>query len=176
MKAKIEVKKVTSLNSMDLSDLADATIATMNETLGFNVGTSNINSIERSKISFYWEGVLLVPERLLFVAKLDGVIAGSVQLVLPSPSNQTSAFSANIDNHFVAPWARGHGLSNLLMEHAEAEAKKHGISILKLSVRETREAAIKVFEKRGFVQWGKLPKYELDQGKIVAGKFYYKEL
>lgn len=176
MTAKIEVCKVDALNAMELSDLADATIATMNETLGFNVGSSNINPIERSKISFYWEGVILVPERLLFVAKLDGVIAGSAQLVLPSPSNQISSFSATIDNHFIAPWARGHGLSNLLLEHAEAEAKKHGISILKLSVRETRDAAIKVFEKRGFVLWGTLPKYELDQGRVVAGKFYYKEL
>lgn len=176
MKPKTEVIKVNQLNSMDLADLADATIATMNETLGFNLGNSNFNPIERAKISFYWEGVILVPERILFVAKLDGIIAGSVQLVLPAPSNQTSAFSASIDNHFVAPWARGHGLSNLLMEHVEAEAKKCGISILKISVRESREAAIKVFEKRGFVLWGTLPKYELDQGKIVAGKFYYKEL
>ena len=173
---KIKIEKVKKLNVIDLEDLCDATIATMQETTGFNIGTTSIDVVEREKILTYWAGVLLVPERILFVARLDGTIAGSLQLVKPAPSNQISSFSCSIDNHFVVPWARGQGISNLLLEHVEKEAKMLGYLVIKISVRETREAAIKVFEKREYIKWGTIPKYEIDQGKIVAGFYYYKEL
>lgn len=173
---KIEAMLVKSLNEMELEDLCDTTVETMRDTSGFNIGTQAIDPIEKAKLMSYWEGVLLVPERRLIIGRLDGTIAGSVQIIIPSPNNHTSQFACSIDNHFVAPWARGYGLSNLLLEHAEIEAKKLGISVVKLSVRETRPAAIAVFEKRDYIKWGVLPKYELDQGKIVAGYFYYKEI
>ncbi len=176
MQPKIRVEKLEKFNSMDIEDICDATIDTMKETSGFNIGTQSITPVQRSQIMAYWEGVLLVPERILFVGRLDGVIAGAAQLVKPSPNNQISLFACNIDNHFVAPWARGHGISNLLLDHIETEARLLGYSIIKLSVRETRQAAISVFEKRNYVRWGILPKYEVDKGEIVSGYFYYKEL
>ncbi len=172
----IEAQTTTSLNAMELEDLCDATIATMQDTSGFTIGTQSIDPVEKAKIMSYWEGVLLIPERILIVGRFDGTVAGSVQVIVPSANNHTSSFACSIDNHFVAPWARGYGLSNLLLERAEEEAKKLGLSVIKLSVRETRPAAINVFEKRGYIRWGVLPKYELDKGKIVAGYFYYKDI
>lgn len=172
----VKIEKVKKLNSVDLDDLCAATIATMQETQGFNIGATIISDIEKEKIISYWRGVLLISDRVLFIAKFDGAIVGSIQLLKPAPSNQTSAFSCTLDNHFVAPWARGYSLSNMLIERAEKEARLLGYSVIKLSVRETREAAIQVFEKRRYIKWGTMPKYELDNGKIVAGYFYYKEL
>lgn len=176
MTASIKVEKLTSLSSMDIEDLIDATVDTMKETLGFNIGTQNIGPLNRNKIANYWEGVLLVPERELFVGRLDGTVAGAAQLVKPAPSNATSKFACSLDNLFVAPWARGHGLSNLLLENVEKQATANKFEIIKVSVRETRESAIKLFERRGYKRWGVLPKYELDQGKVVSGYFYYKDL
>lgn len=176
LEAKISVEKLEKFNSMDLEDICDATIDTMKETVGFDIGTQKTKHYQRPNLISYWEGVLLVPERTLIVGRLDGVIAGAAQLVSASPSNQTSSFACLIDNHFVAPWARGHSMSNLLLDFAEEEAKKQNFSIVRLSVRETRKAAISVFEKRGYVRWGVLPEYEIDKGEIVAGYFYYKEL
>lgn len=172
----IKVFKAKTLNDMDMHDLCDATVDTMNETSGFNVGSQQIISEERSRIQSYWEGVLMVPERILFLGRFEGIVAGSIQLLTPSPSNQISPFAASIDNFFVAPWARGNGLSELLLQEAEKEAAMLGISVLKISVRQTRKAAIKVIEKRNYTQWGLLPKYELDKGEIVPGLFYYKEI
>lgn len=172
----IGVERATKLNDMDLNDLCDATIDTMRETLGFNIGTKTIKHMEKAQIQSYWEGALLVPEIELFVGRLEGTVAGSLQLIKPSVSNQTSAFCCRIKNHFVAPWARGHGLSTMLLQRAEEEAKMLGYSLIRLSVRETRQSAINAFEKNGYIRWGVLPKYELDQGKIVAGYFYYKEI
>jgi len=64
----------------------------------------------------------------------------------------------------------------MMLDLAEEEAKKYEFDHIKLSVRKTREAAIKVYEKRGYKKWGTLPKYEYDKGKIVPGYFYYKDL
>lgn len=165
-----------SFNSIDLEDISDASMETMKETLGFNIGTQTARMQSRESIVSYWEGVLLVPDRILVVGRVDGAIAGSLQILKPTNNNHISPFACSIDNNFVAPWARGLGLSNVMLELTEKEAKKHDYSLIKISVRETRLAAIKVFERRGYVKWGTLPKYELDQGKVVAGHFYYKEL
>lgn len=177
VKPTLSVEKVKKLNDLDIGDLADASLETMKETLGFNVGSySGSDHIEKESLIRYWEGALLVPEITLIIGRLDGTIAGSVQLILPSKSNKISNFSCSIEHHFNAPWARGYGLSNLMLDLAEEEARKQGFDHIKLSVRETRATAIKVYEKRGYVKWGTLPKYERDKGEIVAGYFYYKDL
>lgn len=173
---KLSVERIEKLNSMDLSDITDITVATMEETKGFNIGTQLTDYAKLASIQSYWEGVLLVPEIELFICRMDGVIAGTLQVLKPSHSNQTSHFACVINNFFIAPWARGFGLSEMLMDAAEQEAKMLGFSLIKVSVRETREAAIKVFERRGYIRWGILPKYELDGGRIVPGIFYYKEI
>lgn len=175
--ATLSVERQKAFNPLDLEDLCDASMETMKETMGFTLGKyTGESKINKDKMQRYWEGVMLVPELVLIIGRLDGTISGSLQIAKPSPSNISASFSCTIENHFVAPWARGYGLSNLMLDFAEQEAKKLGFTIIKLSVRETRERAIKVYEKRGYKRWGTLPKYEYDQGKIVKGYFYYKEL
>lgn len=173
----LSVEKITSFTPLDLEDLCDASVETMKETMGFTLGQyTGESKLNKDKMQRYWEGVVLVPELILIVGKLDGTISGSLQIVKPSLSNISSTFSCTIENHFVAPWARGYGLSNLMLDMAEKEAKKLGFDIIKLSVRETRDRAIQVYEKRGYKKWGVLPKYEIDNGKVVKGFFYYKQL
>ena len=75
------------------------------------------------KVRNYWKGVLLVPNRWLFLGRYKGLIAGSLQVVTFSSSNEASMFRVFIDKHFVATWARGHGLAKLLIEEAEKECK-----------------------------------------------------
>jgi GNAT superfamily N-acetyltransferase len=103
----------------DLTELVQATEDAIRDGIGFNWVVPPGKDI----LETYWKGVLVVPERVLFVARLDGTIAGSVQLVKPGPSKETSSFSASIEAHFVSPWARGHGLARLLLESAEREAR-----------------------------------------------------
>ena len=71
----------------------------------------------------YFRGVLLVPERELFVARLDGVIVGSAQLVRPPRNNEAQAFAATLMHSFIAPYARGHGLARLLTERRRGAAR-----------------------------------------------------
>ena len=166
------VERLTEFRHADLTELVQATEDAIRENIGFNW----VVPPGKDVLETYWKGVLVVPERVLFIARLEGTLAGSVQLLKPGPSKETSSFSASIEAHFVAPWARGHGLAKLLLEAVEREARAQGFSILKLSVRKTQEAAIQLYEENGYTHWGTLPYYEFESAQMIPGHFYYKNL
>lgn len=175
--AEIKVELLRSLNTMDLNDLCDAAESTLlDNALSFNIGMNRTRPSTRESLEAYWKGVLLVPERMLIIGRIDGVIAASVQLIKPAPDNQTSAFCGTIERHFVAPWARGHGLARALISEAERYAKEAGLSLLRLSVRSNLAAAIALYESFGYIRFGTLEKYEMVDGKMLAGHFYYKDI
>lgn len=168
----IKVEKITEFKHSDLDDLVQATEDAIRDGIGFNW----VLPPGREVLEQYWHGVLVVPERVLFGGRLDGTLAGSIQLIKPGPSKETSSFAATLDAHFVAPWARGHGLARALLQLAEREARTLGFSVLRLSVRETQEAAIKLYEEGGYKCWGVLPYFEIVNARMVAGRFYYRQL
>ena len=176
-KPTIVVEKLTAFKNSDLEDLCEATEKTIEAAgLGFSVGFNWLHTPPREKLESYWKGLLLVPERQVFIGRIDGVIAASVQLVKPAPSTKAQSFAANLREHFVAPWARGHGLAKLLLKAVEDECMNLNLKVLKLEVRATQEAAIALYESSGYKKWGELDKYELVEGKYIAGCFYYKDL
>jgi ribosomal protein S18 acetylase RimI-like enzyme len=124
----------------------------------------------------YWSGVVLVPERSLFVARLNGTICGAVQLVAPPKNNEAQAFAAQLTGNFLAPWSRGHGLARRMVEAVEEAARAGGFAILNLDVRATQEAAIGLYETMGFQRWGEHPAYARVDGKVITGFFYFKRL
>lgn len=174
----ISVGKITAFKGSDLEDLCDATEKTIDDagTGMFSVGFNWVEAPPREKLENYWKGLLLVPERTLFVGRIDGVIASSIQLIKPPPSNKAQSFAATMREHFVAPWARGHGLAKLLVKAVEDECANLKLKVLKLEVRANRTAAISLYESLGFKKWGELDKYEMVNGNYVAGYFYYKDL
>jgi ribosomal protein S18 acetylase RimI-like enzyme len=165
-------ERLTEFRHADLTELVQATEDAVREGIGFNWMLPPGKDV----LETYWKGVLVVPERVLFVGRLDGTLAGSVQLLKPGPSKETTAFLASVEAHFVAPWARGHGLAKLLLEAAEREARTQGFSVIRLSVRDTQEHAITLYEDSGYHCWGTLPTYELVNAKMIPGRFYYKNL
>jgi ribosomal protein S18 acetylase RimI-like enzyme len=119
---------------------------------------------------------LLVPEREFFVARLDGEVVGSAQLVRPARNNEAQAFSAQLAHAFIAPYARGFGLARLLVRRVEERAAAMGIRVLNLDVRATQEQAITLFEGLGYTRWGSHPAYARVSGQTVAGHFYFRVL
>jgi len=166
------VETVESLKSGDLNDLCDATEAAIVDGGGFGW----VRPPSRDVMERYWKGVLAIPLRTLFVGRLDGVIVGSVQLVDPPPNNEAQAFAATIASAFVAPWARGHGLAQSLVMAAEAEARERGFAVIQLDVRDTQEAAIRLYENHGYQRWGTNPFYALVDGKMISGHYFCKIL
>lgn len=169
---KLSVEQKSELKTSELAELCQATEDAIRDGIGFNWMAPPM----RETLESYWKGVLMVPSRTLFTAKLDNVIAGSIQLVRPSKAKETSAFAAAIEAHFIAPWARGHGLAKQLLDAAERQAAKDGFSVINLSVRETQERALNVYREHGYVEWGRMPYYEYVNAGMVSGHHFYKKL
>lgn len=168
----VSVEQLEELEGSDLGDLCDATETAILDGGGFGWLTPP----PRDVLERYWQGVLLVPERELFVGRLDGTIGGSAQLVRPARNNEAQSFAATITTNFVAPWARGHGMAKLLTEAVERAARRHGFHVLHLDVRETQDAAIQLYESLGYNRWGTNPSYAKVRGKMIAGYYYFKQL
>ena len=166
------VERVTDFKDDDLEALCEATDAAIIEGGGFGW----VNPPGRQALERYYRGVLLVPERELFVARQDGVAVGSAQLVRPPRNNEAQAFSAQLMHSFIAPYARGQGLAKLLTTRVEEGARALGYHILNLDVRETQTAAIRMYESLGYIRWGTHPAYARVQGATVKGMFFYKVL
>ena len=170
--AEISVGRIETLKGADLHDLCDAA----DDAIKAGGGFGWLEPPPRDVMERYWKGVLVVPERILFVCRLDGVICGSAQLVKPPRNNEAQAHAANLTTSFVAPWARGHGLARRLTLAVEEEARASGFRILNLDVRETQDAAITLYESLGYKRWGTHPFYALVKGRPLAGYFYAKSL
>lgn len=168
----MSVELFAKLSKRDLNELIDAAEAAITD--GSGLGWATVPP--RATLERYWKGVLVVPSRQLFVAHFEKVIAGSVQLVEPPSQREMWGFAAGLDMHFVAPWARGHGLARNLVEAAEAEARERGYKVLNLNVAESQKRAIEHYERLGFARWGAHPKYALVGGKMIKGFYYTKDL
>lgn len=168
----VRVEECTEFTDIRLEELCQATADAIRDGIGFNW----LQSPSTDVLEKYWQGVLLVPERNLFIGYLDHTVAGAIQLIRPGPTKQTTSFCASIQAHFVAPWARGHGLAKDLLKAAERLAILSGFQILRLDVRATQQRAINLYESQGYQRWGTLEKYEHVGGLMIPGHFYWKDL
>jgi ribosomal protein S18 acetylase RimI-like enzyme len=166
----VSVERVTSLSPSDLNDLCDAT----DEAITAGGGFGWVKLPAREIMERYWQGVMTMPARMLFVARLDGTICGTAQIVMPPRNNEAQSFAVNLTTNFIAPWARGHGLARLLLEEVEKAARAAGFSVINLDVRETQDAAIRLYESMGYVQFGAHPFYARVDGCVIRGRYYYK--
>ncbi|TPW15525.1 MAG: hypothetical protein FD127_736 [Acidimicrobiaceae bacterium] len=87
------------------------------------------------------------PGSVLFVARLDGVIVGSLTLVLYRIPTGVKAW---IEDVVVDADARGNGIGELLNLAALDEARKHRVKGVSLTSRPSREAANRLYQRIGF--------------------------
>ncbi|NKC32348.1 GNAT family N-acetyltransferase [Falsiroseomonas selenitidurans] len=166
------VELITAISPHDLAELCEATNAAIIDGGGFGW----VQSQDRAALARHFRGVLLVPDRTLFIARLDGIVVGSAQLVRPPRNNEAQAFAAQVTHAYIAPYARGFGLARQLIRRVEEHAAGIGLRVLNLDVRETQESAIALFEGLGYIRWGTHPAYARVDGRTVAGHFYHKLL
>jgi ribosomal protein S18 acetylase RimI-like enzyme len=168
----VAIERVEDLGEDDMAALCEAADAAILEGGGFGW----VRAPGPLVLESYFRGVMLVPERQLFVARLGGSVVGSAQLARPSRNNEAQAFAATLVASFIAPYARGHGLARLLTERIEEAARALGYRVLNLDVRETQTAAISLYESMGYVCWGEHPAYARVSGRTLRGMYYYKPL
>ena len=80
-------------------------------------------------------------------------------LVLAYAGVMTVLDEGQFTNVAVHPDHRRRGLGNALLSAALEEAKKRGLALLSLEVRESNVAAIALYEKHGFTVAGKRPDF-----------------
>lgn len=166
------VEHITKFSTADLNDLCDATDAAIQGGGGFGW----LELPARETLERFWQGALVMPARILLVARLDGVICGTCQLIKPPINNEAQSHSVQLTTNFVAPWARGHSLATKLVQKAEEIAKEEGFSVINLDVRETMDSAIALYESLGFERIGKHPHYAVVDGENVQGYYYTKKI
>jgi ribosomal protein S18 acetylase RimI-like enzyme len=166
------IERVAEFTEDDLHALCEATAAAIIDGGGFGwISPPGMMALET-----YFRGVLLVPERELFIARLNGLVVGSAHMVRPPRNNEAQGHAAQLMHAYIAPYARGHGLARMLTLGVEERARELGYHVLNLDVRETQEAAIRLYESLGFVRWGVHPDYAFVRGQPVRGFFYSKRL
>jgi ribosomal protein S18 acetylase RimI-like enzyme len=171
-KRQASVERVETLSDDDMAALCEAADAAILDGGGFGW----IRSPGRLALESYFHGVLLVPERQLFVARLSGTVVGSAQLARPPRNNEAQAFAAALIASFIAPYARGHGLARMLTKRVEEAARSLGYHVLNLDVRETQTAALRLYDSLGYTRWGEHPAYARVAGQTLRGIYFYKIL
>ncbi|MFJ5233785.1 GNAT family N-acetyltransferase [Kitasatospora sp. NPDC088391] len=93
--------------------------------------------------------VLAAEAVTVLAARLDGVIAGTLTLVVvPLPTG----VRAHVEDVVVDGAARGHGIGAHLVDRALALAAEAGARTVDLTSRPSREAATRLYERAGFVR------------------------
>ena len=168
----IRVDILNEISSIDLADLCSITEQAIRVGGGF--GWLDIPT--RETLKKYWNGLVLIKTNRLIVGRLNGNVAGALQVSFNSPNNEDQKSISKIQSHFVAPWARGYGLAKAIIDKAIVKSKENNKHSIQLDIRETQTAAIQLFESKGFVKWGENPSYSFINGNRIKGYYYYKDI
>lgn len=168
----IKIENLKFISDLDLADLCNITEQAIKAGGGFGW----LKTPPRETLKKYWKGMVVVQNRILIAGRLNGAIAGALQLGLQPLNNEAQKNIININSHFVAPWARGYGLAKNMIDEAEIVAKKNEATCLQLDIRETQEAAIQLFISKGYIRWGENPNYAVVDGEIIKGLYFYKKI
>jgi putative acetyltransferase len=113
---------------------------------------------------------LFQPHVRLFVASLDGAPAGCGGVALFDDF-------AEVKRMYVRPAVRGRGVAQALLARIEAEARSAGAAVLRLETGIRQPAAIRLYERAGFVRCAAFGAYRaLPPQAIVTSLFYEKTL
>lgn len=123
----------------------------------------------------YWRDVLqAVGEEttLLFVARLEDRIVGTVQLALAQKQN--ASHRAEVQKLLVHRSARRQGIGRLLMIAVETAAHEAKRSLLVLDTR-SGDPSEQLYEKLGYIKAGVIPQYAQSTPDLFDGStFFYK--
>ena len=107
----------------------------------------------------------------IFVAEVEGQVAGWCSLSAYRPGRAALRFTAEI-SYYIAPAYHRQGVATALIEQALAACPALQIRHLFAIVLEGNEASLRLLEKMGFEKWGYLPRVADFDGREV-GHLYY---
>lgn len=127
--------------------------------------------LDQKESEKYWETVL-APEIILYVAKINNEVAGSIQLHLVTKPN--GIHRAEICKLMTHPNFRRNGIGRSLMQKAEERAKQENRSLLVLDTREG-DPSNRLYQSLDYKEAGKIPEYAISpNGSLDSTVIYYK--
>ncbi|MGY3416051.1 ribosomal protein S18 acetylase RimI-like enzyme [Bacillus mycoides] len=162
----IVIEEIKRLDE-DLEELSELLKTVVNDeaSIGF------LPPLEQKEATNYWQTVL-APEVILYVAKINNEVAGSIQLHLVTKPN--GIHRAEICKLMTHPNYGRNGIGRLLMQKAEERAKRENRSLLVLDTREG-DSSNRLYKSLGFQESGKIPGYAISpNGELDATVIYYK--
>ncbi|MDQ1002519.1 ribosomal protein S18 acetylase RimI-like enzyme [Neobacillus niacini] len=121
----------------------------------------------------YWQTVLK-PDVVLFIAKINNEIVGTIQVHLCTKQN--GLHRAEIAKLMTGPNARRKGVGRALLKMAEERAINEGRTLLVLDTREGDPSNL-LYQSFGFIPAGKIPNFALSgKGELDTTVIYYKNL
>jgi len=162
----LEIKEIKLLDE-DIEELSELlkTVVDDGASIGF------LPPLEQEEATKYWHTVL-APEVILFIAKINNKVAGSVQLHLITKPN--GSHRAEICKLMTHPNFRRNGIGRSLMQKAEERAKQESRSLLVLDTREG-DSSNRLYKSLDYQESGKIPGYAISpNGELDATVIYYK--
>ncbi|EEM13433.1 MULTISPECIES: GNAT family N-acetyltransferase [Bacillus] len=162
----LEIKEIKLLDK-DIEELSELlkTVVDDGASIGF------LPPLEQEESTKYWQTVL-APEVILFIAKINNKVAGSVQLHLITKPN--GIHRAEICKLMTHPSFRRNGIGRSLMQKAEERAKQESRSLLVLDTREG-DPSNRLYKSLDYQESGKIPGYAISpNGEFDATVIYYK--
>jgi ribosomal protein S18 acetylase RimI-like enzyme len=163
--------KIMELNSINehLYELSELLIQVVED--GASIGI--LPPLTLSEAIEYWENVIS-PNVILFVAKINKQIVGSVQLHLCTKPN--GRHRAEIVKLMIDPNWRNQVIGRSLIQKAEERAMAEGRSLLVLDTKEG-DPSNYLYCLLGFYHAGSIPNYAKSaDGELHSTNIYYKEL
>ncbi|MEC0091000.1 GNAT family N-acetyltransferase [Paenibacillus macquariensis] len=162
----VEIKLLHSIdNHMD--ELSELLIQVVED--GASIGF--IPPVNHEEAEHYW-GNVLEPGVILFVATINDVIVGTVQLQLCMKLN--GSHRAKVAKLMTHPNYRRNGIGRALMQTVDERAKQEGRSLLVLDTREGDPSDL-LYTSVGYIQAGRIPNYAKSaSGELDATIYYYK--
>ena len=112
--------------------------------------------------------------RLILAAFADGLLVGTVQVILALAPNQPHR--GEVAKLLVHRSARGRGIARLLMERAEIEARTEGKTLLVLDAVTGGDAA-RLYDRLGWTTVGVIPNFALyPDGRPCDTTYFWKAL
>ncbi len=102
------------------------------------------------------------PTMSVLVALGDDGAGEEVLVGAATLERRRNSRNARLSSIAVSPARAGSGLGGIMLDAAEADARAHGCSHLRLEVRADNGAGIRLYERHGYTRFGVIPDYYED--------------
>ncbi len=171
---------IEQMNAKTLQDEAAAFSELLALAVGAGASIGFVQPFTHEDASEFWLNrtapLVENAQSLLFVARIEGRVVGTVQLMLPVMANQQH--KADVAKMMVHPDFRRRGIAAALLEALIQAAVDRGLRLLALDTR-TGDPAQSLYAKFGFERAGEIPCFARDPhdpNKFDGTTYMYKVL